>query len=136
MSRKWQGMKVFLALPAMHLLMHVFNVGPKCIFSFAKTVREKVAFLHFPWNFLPFRECEEVAETFRQCTFSFDSLFVFLFWFGSECAAVAAIQLRMRMRILTRPENSLATFNHQTQRKSCEFSVAKEFTSECEGFCE
>ena len=28
----------------------------------------------------------------------------------SECTAVAAIRLRMRMRILTRPENSLANF--------------------------
>ena len=36
------------------------------------------------------------------------------FRIGSEYAAVAcAIQLRMRMRILTRPENSLANFGHQ-----------------------
>ena len=36
---------------------------------------------------------------------------------GAECTAVAAIQLRMRMRILTRPENSLANFSHQTSKK-------------------
>ena len=48
---------------------------------------------------------------------------------GSERTAVAAIQLRMRMRILTRPENSLANFNHQITNKSCELSVAKEFAS-------
>ena len=36
---------------------------------------------------------------------------------GSECTAVTAIQLRMRMRILTRPENSLANFNHQISKK-------------------
>ena len=36
---------------------------------------------------------------------------------GAECTAVAAIQLRMRMRILTRPENSLANLNHQTSKK-------------------
>ena len=53
---------------------------------------------------------------------------------GTECTAVTAIQLRMRMRILTRPENSLANFNHQTTTKSCELSVAKEFASECECF--
>ena len=36
-------------------------------------------------------------------------------WFGfrPECTAVSAIQLRMRMRILTRPENSLANLSHQ-----------------------
>ena len=34
-----------------------------------------------------------------------------------ECTAVAAIQLRMRMRILTRPENSLANYNHQITNK-------------------
>ena len=34
-----------------------------------------------------------------------------------ECTAVAAIQLRMRMRILTRPENSLANFSHQISNK-------------------
>ena len=34
-----------------------------------------------------------------------------------ECTVVAAIQLRMRMRILTRPEHSLANFNHQTSKK-------------------
>ena len=35
----------------------------------------------------------------------------------AECAAVAAIRLRMRMRLLTRPENSLANFGHQILRK-------------------
>ena len=32
--------------------------------------RKKITLLHFPWNFLHFRECEEVAEISRQCTFS------------------------------------------------------------------
>ena len=50
----------------------------------------------------------------------------------TECTAVAAKQLRL----LTRPENSLADFSHQSQRKSCEVSVAKEFASEYEWFCE
>ena len=35
----------------------------------------------------------------------------------AECTAAAAIQLRMRMRILMRPENSLANFNHQIANK-------------------
>ena len=35
----------------------------------------------------------------------------------TECTAVAAIRLRMRMRILTRPENSLANFGHQVPKK-------------------
>ena len=34
-----------------------------------------------------------------------------------ECTAVAAKPLQMRMRILTRPENSLANFNHQISNK-------------------
>ena len=35
---------------------------------------------------------------------------------GPECTAVAAMQLRMRMRILTRPENSLANFGRQISK--------------------
>ena len=35
----------------------------------------------------------------------------------TECTAVAAIRLRMGMRILTRPENSLANFSHQISEK-------------------
>ena len=54
-----------------------------------------------------------------------------------ECTAVAAIELRMRMRILTRLKNSLANFlaTKSQTKKSCEFSVAKEFANECEWFC-
>ena len=58
--------------------LHVFNVGSKWVFSFMKTVREKIAFEHFPWNFLHFRQREKVAETFRQCTFSFDNQSFFI----------------------------------------------------------
>ena len=36
---------------------------------------------------------------------------------GAECTAVAAIRLRMRMRILTRPENSLANFGRQISKR-------------------
>ena len=44
----------------------------------------------------------------------------------SECSAIAAIRLRMRMRILTRPENSLANFRREISNKKlriwrCEF---------------
>ena len=46
----------FLALPAMHLLCMCSMLVKSYVFSFAKTVREKTAFLHFPWNFLHFRE--------------------------------------------------------------------------------
>ena len=38
--------------------------------------------LRFPWNLLHFREREKVAETFRQCTFSFDNFLFFWFWSG------------------------------------------------------
>ena len=38
-------------------------------------------------------------------------------WLCPECTAVAAIQLRMRMRILTRPENLLAILSHKTSKK-------------------
>ena len=34
-------------------------------------------------------------------------------WSATECTAVAAIRLRMRMRIMTHPENSLANLRHQ-----------------------
>ena len=34
-----------------------------------------------------------------------------------ECTVVAAMQLRIRMRILMRPDNSLATFSHQISNK-------------------
>ena len=37
--------------------------------------------------------------------------------FATECTAVAAIRLRMRMRILTRPENSLANCGNQVPKK-------------------
>ena len=40
-----------------------------------------------------------------------------LSWSKFERTAVAAIQLRMRMQILTRPENSLANFCHQISKK-------------------
>ena len=46
----------------------------------------------------------------------------------TECTVVAAIQLRMRMRILTRPDNSLANFGHQISNKKLRI--------ECEWFCE
>ena len=48
-----------------------------------------------------------------------------------KCTTVAAIQLRMRMRILTRPKNSLAIFCDQISTRSCELSIAKEFAGEC-----
>ena len=74
----------FLALPAMHQLLHVFNVGPKWVFSFSKIVRENITF-SLSWNFLHFREREEVAESFRQCTFSFGSSSLFDFGSG-DCS--------------------------------------------------
>ena len=36
---------------------------------------------------------------------------------GLSCTAVAAIQLRMRMRCVTRPEHSLAIFSNQIPNK-------------------
>ena len=46
-----------------------------------------------------------------------------------ECTTVAAIQLRMRMRILTRPDNLLANFRHCPPRpppgnRSCMFACS------------
>ena len=67
----------FLAPPAMHLLCMCSKLVPRCVSPFAKTVRAKIAFLRFPWNLLHVREREKVAETFRQCTFSFDNLLFF-----------------------------------------------------------
>ena len=54
----------------------------------------------------------------------------------TERTAVAATQLRMRMRILTRPKIHKRILATKFQTKSCELSVAKEFTSECEWLCE
>ena len=34
-----------------------------------------------------------------------------------ECTAIAAIRLRMRMRILTRPDNALVYLSHQISNK-------------------
>ena len=45
-----------------------------------------------------------------------------------ECTAVAAIQLRMRMRILT--GNSLANFSHQISNKQLRIGVANGFANE------
>ena len=60
-------------------------------------------------------ELRELAEI-RQCGLSWH-LWILCSTLESECTAVAAIQLRMRMRILTRPENSLANFKDQTSKK-------------------
>ena len=70
---------------------------------------------------------EGISKNFGQKNFglTFRSLFVHLAQ-RSECTAVAAIPLRMRMRILTRPENSLANFCHQ-------ISNEKLRTERCEG---
>ena len=57
---------------------------------------------------------------------------------GPERATVTAIQLRMRMRVLTCPANLLGNFRNQIKtRKDSKLSVAKAFASdECESFCE
>ena len=70
-SKEWKFFSAARHAPT----LHVFNVGPNWVFSFAKTVREKIVFLYFPWKLPHFREREKVAETLRQCTFSFDNLF-------------------------------------------------------------
>ena len=43
----------------------------------------------------------------------------------AECTAVAAIQLRMRMQILPRPENPLANFRHQISNKKMRNQVLR-----------
>ena len=73
-SKEWKFFSAARHAPT----LHVFNVGPKWVFSFAKMVCEKIAFLHFPWKLPHFGEREKVAETLRQCTFSFDNLLFFL----------------------------------------------------------
>ena len=43
----------------------------------------------------------------------------------AECTAVAAIQLRLRMRILTCPENSLANFSDQIPNKKLQIKCCE-----------
>ena len=43
----------------------------------------------------------------------------------ADCIAVATIRLRMRMRILTRPENSLANLRHQLSQKKLRIKHCK-----------
>ena len=71
-----------LALPAMHLLWMCSVLVPSEFSHLRKRSAKKIAFLHFPWKLPHFWEREKVAETFRQCTFSFDNLLFFWFWFG------------------------------------------------------
>ena len=53
---------------------------------------------------------------------------------GAECTAVAAIRLRMRMRILTRPENSLANFRHQISNKKLRMRRLRNSLANANGF--
>ena len=54
-----------------------------------------------------------------------------------ECTAVAAVQLRMRMRILARPKLSLANFSHPISNKKLRIHRCEGIRhSECEWFCE
>ena len=66
----------------MHLLCMCSMLVPSEFSHLRKRSAKKIAFLHFPWKLPHFREREKVAETFRQCTFSFDNLLFFFFWFG------------------------------------------------------
>ena len=52
----------------------------------------------------------------------------------AECTAVAAIQLRMQMWILTRPENSLANFGHQISNKKLRIELRRNALANANGF--
>ena len=52
----------------------------------------------------------------------------------TECTAVAAIQLRMRIRILTHPENSLANFCHQISKKAANSALRRSLLANTKGF--
>ena len=45
-------------------------------------LKQTKVFRHFPWKSPRFSERGNLAEAFMQCTFSFDSLVHFCFWFG------------------------------------------------------
>ena len=51
---------------------------PSAFSHLRKRSAKKTVFLHFLWKLPHFGEREKVAETFRQCTFSFDNLLFFL----------------------------------------------------------
>ena len=68
-----------LAPPTLHLLCKCSLLVTDEFFPICeKRAAEKVAFLHFAWHVLHFREHEKVAETFRQYTFSLDVRSLFL----------------------------------------------------------
>ena len=62
-------------------------------------------------------QCENETPSFETPLFQHSDLLVTSKIAQSDRTAVAAIHLQMRMRILTRPENSLAKFNHQISNK-------------------
>ena len=68
--------KSFLAPPAMHLLCMCSMLVPREFSHLRKRSAKKLRFC--TWKLPHFREREKVAETFRQCTFSFDNLLLFL----------------------------------------------------------
>ena len=68
----------FLALPAMPLFCMCSMLVPSEFSLICENSPRKNCVLHFPWKSQHFREREKVAETFRQCTFSFDNLLFFL----------------------------------------------------------
>ena len=71
------------------------------------------------------RPCKSYLRSFSLCfrkenpdsSLVSEELVVFAPREGSECTAVAAIWLRMRMRLLVQPENPLANFSHQISNK-------------------
>ena len=80
--------------------------GIKCLCAVCGTQETKT----FPSGYPAGRTGDGVTETLSMC-----QMCMCLFWplSTAECTAVAGIQLPMRMRILTHPQNSLASFSHQ-----------------------
>ena len=83
------------------------------------------------------REYPGTLRELREWPFPSESVFPEIGWSPAECTAVAAMRLRMRMRILTRPENSLANFGHQLSIIKLRIGRCEGIrASECEWFCE
>ena len=69
-SKEWKFFSAACHAP----ILHVFNVGPKWVFSFAKTVREKNCIFAISLEIAAFQRARKSCRNFLECTFSFDNL--------------------------------------------------------------
>ena len=77
------GFSEMHALSTIGVKVWALNIEKKSAVRLCMTWQDK--FSRFPWKLPHFREREKVAETFRQCTFSFDNLLFFCHFGSGDC---------------------------------------------------